>query len=408
VSVPARAGGLRAVMAATAASFLLPLAPAAAAQEAEEGAPAVDLGAVYKAEIWRNVRGGLAKGWRYVDNLDVTLTIDGARVLGWDGATIYAHGIYNNGESLSSDLVGDVQFVSNIDTGGVEAARLFEAWVEQRFAADRASIKLGVQEINIDFDNTQSGALFINSSHGIGPEISLTGTLGPSTFPFTGLAARVDYAFDENWLVRAAIFDGVPGNPDRLKRTTLKLRDGEGALLIGEVNYIDDRTKIAAGYWRYTARFEDILATALAEDTVERGGNDGFYMIAERKLAGAGAIGEPGLTGWLRLGFADETFNAVSRYLGGGIVWTGPFGGRPEDQAGIAFADIAFGEPFRRASALAGDPETRHELMIEATYRAPITPWLALQPDLQYVVNPGGNTALRDALVAGLRVEVGF
>lgn len=42
---------------------------------AEEQAPAVDLSAVYTLDVWRNARGGLRRGWRYLDNLDVTGTI---------------------------------------------------------------------------------------------------------------------------------------------------------------------------------------------------------------------------------------------------------------------------------------------------------------------------------------------
>ena len=51
-----------------------------------------------------------------------------------------------------------------------------------------------------------------------------------------------------------------------------------------------------------------------------------------------------------------------------------------------------------------------NETVIEATYQAPITDWLTLQPDLQYVINPNagipnnfGNEPLSNAFVIGLR-----
>jgi porin len=35
-------------------------------------------------------------------------------------------------------------------------------------------------------------------------------------------------------------------------------------------------------------------------------------------------------------------------------------------------------------------------------------PWVALQPNLQYVRSPSADPAIRDALVVGLRGEVSF
>lgn len=49
----------------------------------------------------------------------------------------------------------------------------------------------------------------------------------------------------------------------------------------------------------------------------------------------------------------------------------------------------------------------RRELIVEASYRAIVTPWLSVQPDLQYVAHPGGVAGRRDALVPGVRVKIG-
>ena len=188
----------------------------------EEKSSAVDLSVVYSADVWSNVRGGTKRGSRYLDNLDVTLTVDAERVFGWRGATLFAYGLYNNGTRFSEDLVGDAQGISNIETG-VRATRLYEAWVEQRFASDHASLKFGLYDLNSEFDAIESAALFLNPSHGIGPDFSQSGLNGPSIFPTTSLALRGDLKVTDNWLVRAAILDGVPGDPDRPKRTAIKL-----------------------------------------------------------------------------------------------------------------------------------------------------------------------------------------
>jgi porin len=48
------------------------------------------------------------------------------------------------------------------------------------------------------------------------------------------------------------------------------------------------------------------------------------------------------------------------------------------------------------------------EMVIEFTYQAQITPWLTIQPDLQYVINPGGANDLNNALVVGGRAAFTF
>ena len=52
--------------------------------------------------------------------------------------------------------------------------------------------------------------------------------------------------------------------------------------------------------------------------------------------------------------------------------------------------------------------------MVEATYQAEVVPGFTLQPDLQYVMRPGGGLAdgrgrrLRNATIVGLRATVNY
>ena len=373
----------------------------------EEQAPAIEVSIAYTAEILGNTRGSVGGGARYLDNLDVTLTIDAERAFGWRGATLFAYGLYNNGQPFSDDVVGAAQGISNIETG-VRAARLYEAWIEQRFAADRTSLKFGLYDLNSEFDAIEAATLFLNPLHGIGPDFSQSGRNGPSIFPVTSLAVRGEYKLANSWLVRAAILDAVPGDPDRPERTAVKLGGGNGALGVVELNYLHDRTRAAIGYWRYTGRFETLAVAGSASDPARSRGNHGLYAFVESRLTQEGADEGQGLAGWVRLGLANERLNPIGRFAGGGLSYTGPFNGRDEDQIGIAVGVAEFGGPFRRSAEFAGDVFKRREVIIEATYRAPASGWLTLQPDLQYVIDPGGQRSAANALIFGLRAEVGF
>ena len=359
----------------------------------------VTLSAVYTADIRSNVDGGVERGTRYLDNLDLQVAIDADRLIGWHGARIFLYGIYDNGVSISR-LVGDIQTISNIETR-VGAARLFEAWVEQDVGRS-ASIKAGIYNLNSEFDTTQSGGLFLISSHGIGSDIAQTGRNGPSIFPITSLAVRGELKLGENWLAHVAVLDGVPGDPAHPKRRAIKLSERDGALVIGEVNYLKGGTKAAIGAWGYTARFDPLLPSAAPAR-----GNKGAYVFAEHRLVGTRADDAAGLAGWLRFGIADTRYNPIASYLGGGLVYTGLTPGRGDDQVGISFAAASFGDRYRQSQALADAAIDKREVVVEAVYNAIVTPWLSVQPDLQYVVDPGGDAELADALVIGLRVKIG-
>jgi porin len=48
------------------------------------------------------------------------------------------------------------------------------------------------------------------------------------------------------------------------------------------------------------------------------------------------------------------------------------------------------------------------EMVLEATYQAQIIKWLCIQPDMQVIINPGGNRDLGNAIVIGGRISITF
>lgn len=380
--------------------------PAARADGGCEGeCPAWRFDTAYVADVLSNVRGGIDRGTRYLDNLDLMLEIDGGRVPGTDGLKLFVYGLYNNGHAFSRELTGDVQTVSNIEA--VHALRLMEAWADLALTP-RTSLRVGLYDLNSEFDATESGALFLLSSHGIGPDYSQSGRNGPSIFPVAGFGARIRHGFGTGVTLQLLAAEGTPGDPDHPKRTTLRFDDGEGLLLAGEVQGSAGAfSKLALGGWRYTARFDDVLTTLSNGSPRRHRGNHGAYALAESTLRN-GAGGSPQITAFVRFGIAAGAFNALDQYIGAGLVWTGPLRGRPGDQLGLAVASARNGDRFRRAMRLAGTPVGARETNIELTYRLAATDWLVLQPDLQYIVSPGMDPGLRNALVLGLRFELSW
>jgi porin len=385
------------------------MAPVAAHSADEPGCPgcvvepAISVDAVYTAELWRAFSGGLGVGDRYLDDFALTAAVDGGQLLGLDGWQLFGAMLYNNGRQFSDDLTGSVQGITNIET--LPATRLFELWTQWRARHGAGSIKFGLYDLNSEFDHIAAAELFINPSHGIGPDFSQSGENGPSIFPVTSLALRGQMLAGP-WTIQAAVLDAKPGNPRHPERTDVSLSRTEGALIVGELDYRSESgARVGAGYWRYTADFDDVSLVDGAGDPLRRNDNAGAYLLIESPLL-LQQGSERGLNLFARTGTAESRVNELGHYYGVGAVYSGLEGRGMPDQIGLAVAIAELGEPTRMRWIDAGDTPSRREYNYELTCRFTVSKRVALQADLQYIDNPGLSSSLPSAMMIGLRIEV--
>lgn len=375
--------------------FVLLAIPAAIASplRAQEQTDGATLSVSYIGDLWTVVDGAEDDSLVYLENADIALEVDLEHTFEWQGATVFLRGLYNNANSIS-EIAGDAQIVSNIETG-VNAVRLYEAWLEQKIG-QRFSLKAGLYDLNSEFDVLDSAGLFINSAHGIGSVIGLSGENGPSIFPVTSLGVRVSVEPADGWIIRSVLLDGVPGDPENPDETTIKLGDGDGAVLVSEVEAPFGPGKLLFGHWRYTSDFETFKGDASK-------GNDGWYLRVEQQLLSGVTDEETSLTGFVRFGVGEGRFNAFDRFVSGGIAISAPLESRPSDAFGVALAAAFPSDQYKLAT---GSKST--EVNLELTYSAKLTNWLRIQPDIQYIFNPSGSPAGGNVLVAGIRFKLGF
>lgn len=381
---------------------LLPgLAALVAAPLLHAETPAIRFDGVYTGDVIANLSGGVQTGDTYLDNLDLQLSADRGAIFGIPGLSGLLYGMRNNANEFSSEYVGDNHVVSNIDAS--KAFRLFEAWLDWSPDEDGArSVRLGLYDLNSEFDSIETGGLFINSAHGIGTDFSQSGLNGPSIFPVSSLALRVRTGWGDGGYAQFAVLDGVPGNPDDPDSNRIDLSGDDGALVVAEAGWSgSDWRKLALGAWTYTADFERLTDPGGPQDD----GNEGWYAIADRTVYTGDAVT---VAAWLRVGQAEEKYNPYSGYVGFGTAATGLVPGRPDDELGLAVAIGLAGDEFEDARAADGLGTDSHETTLELTWRAPVTDWLVLQPDVQYIINPGNDPELDDAVVVALRFELSY
>jgi len=401
------------------------LARAQSPDPTKTGAPtqSVSASATYDGETASNLSGGAQRGSTYHGSLQLQAAFDFERLFGWTDTTGFVYGMWLHG-GQPDDFVGGAQGVSSIT--GPRGARLDEAWLQRNFAGNRVSLLGGRYDLNAEFYRLHSAALFLNSSFGMGPEFSQSGPAGPSVFPSTSLGARAQYKATPELVLRAALLDAAPYNRAGENAAT---QGGDGALVVSEAAYLERpgsaeprnrrlRTgrfsglapyddKYAIGIWHYTASFVDLSEVDANGQPLSHRGSSGAYLLVDRLLARSAAQSDPRVAAFLQLGVGDARVNRFGSYVGVGLVASGLFPG-PENEAGIAVASARNGSHYLEQQEQLGTPAQKSETAIELTYLVQVSKWLALQPDLQYIVNPNTDPAIRNALAFLLRFELAF
>lgn len=397
-------GQVTAVTVAPATSF----SQASAEATTEAAARPVSFSFNSKSEVMNNFRGGNRSRADVLGNMNLGVGLDFERLVGLSGSSALFQGLGIYG-SQPSEAIGDIQGASNLS--GPHAFKLFQAWLQQNLFADRLSVLVGLHDLASEFGATDSSDPFINSSFGISPELSRSGKYGPSIFPTTAMAARIRVSPLETVQVSAAIYDGIPGDPDHPEGTHIMMGPEDGVFGISEIAFSPTvnalRGKYAVGAWTYSRAADDL------SDTDERGvpvqsKNLGTYFLIDQRLYAPDATRPQGISAFLRVGWATANTNAIEYAGQGGVVYTGLISRRPEDQVGIGAALARAGSHYRDAASAKGQDMHLFEASFELTYRARVLSWLRVTPDLQWIKSPAMNPALADAFVGATRMEVSF
>ncbi len=406
-------------------------------------AAGVSLYGVYLGDPYGLLSGGLKRGGTYSGRLDVEADFDATKLFGLPGATLHANLFQIHGEDLSATRIGN--FLSINDIGALPSTRLYEAWYEQRFG-ERVSLRLGQQGIDVEFLTSDYAANFINASFGWPGLPSVDLPDGGPAYPLSTPAARLKVVASDKLSFIAAVFDGDPAGPCAQEKQVCdpsgtNFRVGDPPLVIAEAHYRYNRGEGAGGLpgtlklgaYGHFGRFADDRLGSDGRPLAVRGSdgmpvehfrNGAFYGILDQQIYRApGDDPEKGVGLFARVIGAPADRNLVDLYVDAGVSAFGVLPSRPNDLFGIAAAfarispNVAASDIDRNADTGVAGPVRDYEAVLELTYQARIVPGLAIQPDVQYIVHPGGHVAdpygngvapIRNAAVFGATVTLRF
>jgi porin len=115
--------------------------------------------------------------------------------------------------------------------------------------------------------------------------------------------------------------------------------------------------------------------------------------------------------------------NLIAFSVNGGFTLHDPIPGRDNDMFGLGFGvarvstgAAAFDRDLQLFQPSVYTPVRSAETFLEATYQVQVAPWWQIQPDLQYVINPGAGIVnpndptqkIKNEFVIGLRTNITF
>jgi porin len=204
------------------------------------------------------------------------------------------------------------------------------------------------------------------------------------------LGVRGDWALNKADTLRIAVLNGDGGDPASENRHGLRLNLDRGALLLIEQQHRFGAASVPTGTARFGAFFH---SDAVLNNGSRARGDWGLVGLIDHKVTAR-------LAWFWRAGIARNDRSTVPWSIETGFNLSGVIAER--NTLGFGVANVDLNSPLHQQSDA---PVLRHEIIVETTLTIPISKEVTLQPDLQYIIDPGGTACANDAIVIGLRVN---
>ncbi|WP_410708263.1 carbohydrate porin [Bradyrhizobium sp. BWA-3-5] len=404
----------------------------------------IKFAATYIGEALANITGGLQRGGVYEGRLNLAVDIDLQKLAGLSQLTFHANVFQIHGNGLSRSNLQNFFVVSGIEA--LPTTRLYEAYFEKQWGDKIVSLKMGQLAADSEFFNTKYTDVFTNASLGWPAITAIDLPSGGPSPPLAAMGARLLVNVNQNFSLLGAIFDGNqagpgPDDPQLRNRYGVNFRVNDPPLLLGQIQYAWNNKKgdpnltgqIKLGGWHHFDKFADQRTASNGISLANRlssgmplmlSGDVGAWGVLEQQVYKVPQSDDRGIGVFARVSLAPSDRNLIDRYADAGIEFIGLDGRRPLDKFGVAFG---YAHVSKRAQSLdldyqqfaaAGWPLRSFEGLITAAYQYQILNGWTAQPNVQYIIHPGGGAtlpggplgghSLKNAAVLGLRTTLKF
>jgi porin len=317
------------------------------------------------------------------------------------------------GRSLSKEYIGNVFSAQQIY--GFQTWRLIDLSYQQELLDDRIELRLGRFAATDDFIVSAYSCGFVSNAFCGNPFAILLDAPGVSAY--TGAwAALIKIKPTRRGYIMGAVYNGDP-EVRANKHHGLDFSIHGPAFAMVEVGYqingLPGDSQLLGNYklggWYDGGKLTEFRSGRTVHESW------GLYGIFDQVIVPFGAPGSNrglGVFGSFTVA-PNSARQQLPTFFTAGISARGFFDARPRDAMSLGFASGGFSDELRQAQQegrLHGPVGGQgHESIVELTYRLDFKRGaIFVQPDIQYIIQPGGAADVKNALVLGAQLGINF
>jgi porin len=401
----------------------------------------VSFSLTYTNNIAGNVVGGKQRSATYTDNIGFGIEFDFEKLIGWNGATFTVSALNRSGQSLSQIAIGNQFTVQQVY--GNQTIMYYALAFEQQLLDDRLSIKIGRMAAGDEFASSPFYWLYMNNGIDGNPQ-SLPVNTQFSTYPSATWGARLRIDPTPEFNAMAGVYQTSPRYGFRSDHgLNMGFTDEDGVILISQVGWtpelfkrevpvdtaptadakstVDGKSdaksfkesvpgemKGLPGHYWFGAYFSpwDYAQFGSTETATN---SYGFYWHADQMVFQESPGSDQGLTLWSAVVLSPQQNIAKLPFqVNGGMTYQGLIPTREADQTIFGVVYGQFSDDYAAVTEATAGGHPDYELVFEWGYRVQLSKFLYVQPNVQYVINPGGAYNIPNALVLGAQCSVTF
>jgi porin len=399
----------------------------------------IDFNLDYFSETATNISGGqdnfsgypkgLGQSWAYTDQLLFGIDLDFQKLIGWEGGSLECYITKRNGDSLGAFInPNTLQLIQEVFGRG-QTWRITSLWFKQNFLNDLLEWKVGLLNMSQEFGGFYAFP-FENLTFTAGTTGNVAG-FSMFTWPVSQWGTDLQWNVTKSLSLRIGVFSFNDYWISSHRNNFLRVDNPggtSGAVIPFEIDW-KSKLRICGkdlpGLWVFTCwgntnnketsgAAKSVLAGAPGFTPRSNFTGDYGYSASIWQQVTAPDPNRPktGLSVFAGNTWVDPRTSFQNLQAFGGLYYWGPWSKRPYDSCGIATGYNRASGNVRKAERqfIARNPGSgfgvqSDEFVEEIFYSFDVYHGLNIQPDLQYIINPGGYRGAKNIVVFGIQVS---
>ena len=381
----------------------------------------IEFSSTFTTDVLGNVSGGMKQGVRFDSSTGWDANFDLEKFTGLIGTQFHISGLWRAGQNLSKAVIGNDITASTIY--GNQQFRFYFLYLEKDLLDKRLNIRFGRIATGDDFATSPLYGIYVSNAVD-GVPISIPINMFFSVYATSTWGARAKYYLNKDFYILSGIYDGDSAvSRNDMYGFDFSLRLKQGLAFAEELAYAPADGIGPAGlpghykggiYYNSAVRrdlYSDINGNSFAVtglDGKKHVGDYNVYIHADQMIYREKGTKDEGLTPLAVAAIGPDNMNKFPFFMMCGLIYKGLVPKRGDDVTAVEVAYAKYSDKIKESQASIGSATQKYEMIFEFTHKIMITKWMYMQPDLQYIISPGGTGNIDDALVLGFQFGLTF